>query len=155
MHPTVDEQLRGVRRLLDAVASDERLSPGSAEALHDARLIVRRLESSWSAVLPFLDWDNRATETLLADLARLLPGVPPPVARTGPELEFEVAHRRNVDLRARLAEAVRVLDSAGLDPDSAVRARALVVSHLRERLRRDPANRRPAPAPANPEGERR
>ena len=36
MHPTVDEQLRGIDRLLRAVASDPGLSPDSTEALADA-----------------------------------------------------------------------------------------------------------------------
>ena len=122
MHPTVDEQLRGVRRLLDGVveADGGLLSARSAAALDDARRIVRRLEWSWSLVLPFLDWDNRATEALLAELAALVPAAVPagstgggggaatqtPAAAHPPELHFALAHERNLALRARLTAAV-------------------------------------------------
>jgi hypothetical protein len=155
MHPTVDEQLRGVRRLLDGVAAGEQLSPRSAAALQDARSILRRLESSWSAVVPFLDWDNRATAALLDEVASLVPGAalpaPHPLPLTAePELDFEVAHRRNLALRAALTDVIAALATPGVDPAAADRARGLVATHLRERLARDPANRRSASADPRP-----
>jgi hypothetical protein len=166
MHPTVDEQLRGVRRLLDGVveADGGLLSARSAAALDDARRIVRRLEWSWSLVLPFLDWDNRATEALLAELAALVPAAVPagstptaaaatqaPAAAHPPELHFALAHERNLALRARLTAVVANLPEGA--PAPAPEARALIAAHLRRRLETDPANRRaPATATAGHDG---
>ncbi|MEZ5232471.1 MAG: hypothetical protein R2749_07155 [Acidimicrobiales bacterium] len=59
MHPTVDEQLRGIGRLLEHAATGGGLAPASADALDEARRRLRRLEGSWAQVLPFLTADNR------------------------------------------------------------------------------------------------
>jgi hypothetical protein len=134
MHPTVDEQLRGIDRLLRAVAADDGLSPDAAEALADASRMVRRLELSWPQTLNFLERDNRATEAVLADVAPLLP---PEFAAASSRLgaDSTTAHERNQALRGLLADAIVALP----DGDNGARARTAIAAHLRERIDRNPA----------------
>ncbi len=137
MHPTAEEQLAGVRRLLEAVAADEDLSTASAARLTDAGRILRRLQASWAGVAPFLAADNDASAGLLAQLAPHMP-----VAAEEPEPEPDSAEdvdQRNRRLRGLLAETIPHLDED---------ARRRVARHLRHRLDRDPTQRRaPRSAP--------
>jgi len=133
MHPTVDEQLRGIGRLLHAVAADAGLSPDAAEALADASRMVRRLEASWPHLLFFLDSDNHATEAVLADVAPLLP---PGFADESSRLDAGgTAYERNQALRELLADAIVALP----DGDDGARARTAIAVHLRRRIDRNPA----------------
>ncbi len=155
MHPTIDEQLQGVRRLLDAVAADPGLTPTSGAALADATRLLRRIEGTWARVLPFLVLDTRATAALLDELAPLLPE---PLAtdvratvrgeRSGPHLEPEQldpagAAARNVEVRTLLSAAIAALP----DDEPGRRARRAVVAHARRRLEADPLNARAPKAP--------
>jgi hypothetical protein len=115
-------------------------------------MILRRVESSWAAVLPFLAGDNRATAALLAEVATLVPqavvtaDAGPDVTAADAELDVTAADARNRALRAVLADVVRALPAAGAADDhpAAASARALIAAHLRARLDRDPTNRRAA-----------
>ena len=144
MHPTVDEQLRGIRRLLQIVVADEPLSPSSTEVLADATRMLRRLEASWGHVLAFLVADNQAMVGLLSDVAPLLGAdlgtdIAATLAahRAAPgqrDLDVGVAHERNMALRALLARAVTTLP----DDDTGRSARVAITAHLRQRLDRHP-----------------
>lgn len=154
MHPTVDEQLRGVRRLLELAAADPGLRAGSASLLADAGRQLRRLEGTWAEVLPFLVADNRATAAVLADVAPLLDAdlaeeVAGAVARTGTAalteaerdgLDVAAAAARNDELRGLLSRAIAALPE-GDDP-AGRRAGAAIAAHLRRRLDADPTNAR-------------
>ena len=144
MHPTVDEQLRGVRRLLQIVAADDGLSPAATEALADASRILRRLQSSWAQVPAFLASDNRATAAVLTEIAPLLPAelAADAVAMASgcaephlADLDLAAVHERNKALRALLAQAVTALPH----DDAGARARRVIAAHLCQRLARDPS----------------
>lgn len=123
----VAQHLAGARRLLEQVAADPGLSPASAAVVADARRLIRQAATAWPDALAFLIDDNRGLSGLLTALGLGAEDGP------GDEVSVGQAHRRNVELRARLAEAADSLDTAQVA--SAARA-------LRLRLDRDPANRR-------------
>lgn len=130
MHPTATEQLQGVLRWLDAVAADPGLSSASAERLADATRVLRRLETSGPARMPFLLADNVATETLLAELGVTVTSEPTPTEQD--------AHARNLALRALLTSAIADL------PVGADDSRRRIGAHLRNRVAADPSlNRNP------------
>lgn len=142
MHPTVDEQLAGARRLMELVMAESGLSDAAMARLTDAARLVRRVERSWAEVLAFLTADNRATAAVLGELADRLPdelaaaiGAERAAAFEPDEGEVAAAHDRNQRLRALLAEAAPQLDADD---------RRLVARHLRHRLEHDPTSRRPA-----------
>jgi hypothetical protein len=133
VHPTVDAQLRGVGRLLQVVAANADLSPESTEALAEATRMLRRLEASWPRLLPFLDWDNRATAAVLEQVAPLLPAGSAAASRPDPAITLP--HERNQALRGLLADAIVALPEG----DAGAGARAAIAAHLRERVDRNPA----------------
>jgi hypothetical protein len=148
MHPTIDEQLDGVARLLQRVAGDLGPDDPTAERLRTAAGTLRRIAGSWAAMLPFLTWDNAATVALLDVLDEATGSAFGPRARTpaGESAEppdpfdAEAVHARNLELRELLADAVR-----GLPPnavDGADRARAAAAAHVRARIARDPSGGR-------------
>jgi len=140
MHPTIDEQLEGVARLVDA-ASAAVEDPPLAERLVAAAGTLRRLGASWTAVLPFLSHDNAEVVELLA---RLAPELPSTLAERAAALagapvdplDAGAVHERNVALRGLLAEAVTAL------PVDASDARAAVARQARARIERDPFSSR-------------
>jgi len=130
--PTVGDQLRETRRILADVVAPEVRGDYAVAALDDVLATLRVLEGAWDRVLPFLHWDNAQTEHLLdrtdvdADLAERIAaaraaGPPDPV-------DFAAVHRRNLELRALLAEVV-----GQLGPDASG-----VTAHLRDRIARYP-----------------
>ena len=144
MHPTVEEQLRGIARLLAIVALDDALSPASAEALADATRMLRRMQATWRRVPAFLAHDNQATAAVLGEIAPLLPAemaasVAAAVAAHPGEsplgdLDVVAVDERNQVLRALLAQAIAALPR----DDAGTRARAAIAAHLRQRVERDP-----------------
>lgn len=144
MHPTPDEQLRAVLRLVDGASADPGLAEETKAALVDAGRLIRRLERSWSARLPFLTVDNELAAELLADLAPLLPSLQNEIeaAVGAPEPRDEpTAHAANKRFQDLLGRAVHLLP----DDPSGDDGRARIVAHLRSRLAADPAlNRTPA-----------
>lgn len=132
MRPTIDEQLDGVLRLLDAVARDEGLSPPARDRLRDAGRLVRRVRGSWSSAQPFLVEDNATLSDLLRGLGADVDELPDP---DGPDLALVAA--RNERLRARLSETIRALPDPAGSPD-ADGARARIGAYLRRRVDTDP-----------------
>lgn len=141
MHPTTEEHLAAVRRLLDEVAADPGVSGSSRLALDEAAKRLRRVERSGAARLPFLVGDNRASVELLAGLGDMAPDVVaaiPDIDGAGQHREPDV-HELNKQLRALMARAVRELPDDG--EGDAWRAR--VALHLRARIAIDPSINRP------------
>jgi hypothetical protein len=157
MRPTIPEQLDGAMRLLDLVEGDDGLSAGSAELLRNAGRLLKRVRASWEPMLPFLVEDNRAMDELLAGIAPLLPGLaadldgsppdpappdpappdpaPPDPAPPDPAPPDPAAvSRRNVELRALLARAIRELPRT----PAGLAARTRIGSYLLGRIEIDP-----------------
>ena len=141
MHPSVTEQLRGVRRTLTEVVAPDLSSPYPAEVLRGVVAALEGLERSWTRVLPFLVWDNAETAALLGAIS---PVVEPELAvritqlcdaEPGDALDVDAGDARNEALRGLLAEAVPGLAAGGAETAD---AHAAVVAHLRERIDRFP-----------------
>jgi hypothetical protein len=142
VHPSVTEQLRGVRRTLTEVVAPDLSHPYPTEVLRGVVAALEGLERSWVRVLPFLTWDNAATATLLRE--QVAPAVDAPLAARisaaleEPEpdpLDVDAADARNEALRGLLADAVPQLTAGG---DATAGAHAAVVAHLRARIERFP-----------------
>jgi hypothetical protein len=148
MRPSIDEQLRGIQRLIDTVARDEHLSTAGSEALVGASRALRRLEGTWSGVLPFLVADTRATASLLQSLSHVLPAqLSAEIDRATSSVpsypdpsvfDVAVADERNGELRRLLAKAVAALPVT----EHGEAARGEIAAHLRRRLDSDPASGR-------------
>jgi hypothetical protein len=140
MRPTVDEQLDGVRRLLDLIDSEDELSPAARELLRNAARLVKQVRGAWASTLPFLVEDNARLTALLAGLPGVVPGVSVDIApvvgaeQARPEIDVTVATRRNEELRSLLARAIQELPrtSGGLA------ARTEIGTYLRWRVEADP-----------------
>jgi hypothetical protein len=128
MRPTVDEQLDGVLRLLDAVVRDEDLSARGRDRLRDAERLVRRVRGTWSTALPFLVADNTALEGLLRELGADLAAAPEHGA------DVAAVAVRNEQLRERLSATIRVLPRPPHGDD----ARARIGAYLQHRVAADP-----------------
>jgi hypothetical protein len=141
VHPSVTEQLRGMRRTLTEVVAPDLSSPYPAEVLRGVVAALEGLERSWTRVLPFLVWDNAETAALLGAISSVVDpdlavrvsqvcDVEPPDA-----LDVDAADARNEALRGLLAEAVPGLAAGGAETAT---AHAAVVAHLRARIDRYP-----------------
>jgi hypothetical protein len=164
VHPTIDEQLDGIARLVEQAAGRVDDVP-TAERLRTAAGTLRRIGGSWWAVLPYLTWDNDSTLALLELLgggSDRHPGDPDRggAARGGiaartheataaplDPLDVKAVHARNLELRALLAEAIRALPPAEVGGGAARAARAAVAAHVRERIARDPSGGLPRRSP--------
>jgi hypothetical protein len=143
VHPTITEQLRGFSRILDEVVAPT-VEPGyPSQMLKGVIANLQRLAGFWDRVVPFLEWDNRATAAVLLDAAPLLDDDLAARARSAvgrathvlDPMDFDALHDCNRELRSILAETISPL-SAGGDGTAAVYAR--VRSHLRDRMSRYP-----------------
>jgi hypothetical protein len=140
LRPTITEQLRQTRRILE-----EEIAPCLVEK-HPVQVLayllgnLQSLEDSWSRVLPFLHWDNSCTAALLQSVSsEVEPALAAQIADTvraaAPDvLDFEAVQKRNADLRGLLARCVRESGAGEL---------VSVRTHLLERSKRFPF--RPAP----------
>jgi hypothetical protein len=144
VYPTITEQLRGYSRILDEVIAPAVDQGYPTDVLAGIIANLRRLAGYWDRVLPFLDWDNRATAEVLLDAMPLLPpdlaarvqvGLEPEGDEVIDPLNFDAVHERNRLLRSLLADTITPLAGGG-DRTAAVYAR--VRSHLRERMSRYP-----------------
>jgi hypothetical protein len=138
MRPTIGEQLDGTCRILEAVVAPEVAGTPAAEVLQGLVKNLRMLRTSWSAVLPFLHWDNEAMAALLT---RAMSSVPDALAQrimaaqdtqSAPDpVDVASVQERNDELRALLTEVVRVIDTVS-------DAHAEIVAHLAVRAGRYP-----------------
>lgn len=117
MRPTIDEQLAGAARLLRLAEAEAGMTPGIAELVRNARRLVDRVASSWSAALPFLREDNARTAALL--------GLDEPGSA-----DLAEAAARNEQLRGELCDRIHRLPAGD--------ERAAIGAHLRARVDADP-----------------
>ena len=143
MHPTSEEQLAAVRRLLDDVAADDGLTERSRATLEEAARRLRRIERGAAARLPFLVADNKASRALLDELDDLAPELAAAVPPVDQEAEHHepAAHRLNKELRGLLARAVHELP----ETERGEGWRRRLADHLRRRIAADPSINRPQP----------
>lgn len=130
MHPTINEQLTGARRLIDVAESESELSATSVEALANARRLLTQVQRSWSALLPFYLSDNERLGALLVRTGRT-------TAENGALEPDDVAAQaaRNAALRQRLAELIAELP----EPDADGGLRAEITAYLIARIDADPS----------------
>lgn len=140
MRPTVEEQLDGVRRLLDLIDSDPGLSAGSRELLRNAARVVRHVRGAWASTLPFLVEDNARLTELLTGLCGVVPAMSADIdtvigaGAAVPEVDVSAVSGHNAELRSLLARAIRELPRAGDGLD----ARIEIGNYLRWRVEADP-----------------
>lgn len=142
MRPTVSEQLEGIGRVLGQVVAPHISDPYAANILDGLLAALGSLAAGWAQVPPFLRWDVDGTVAVLTSARAIL--------NEGMTVEFNVLlvdapdddgdvlalqthHRR---LRSLLERAVPAIVE---DPDS----RALLVAHLRARIKRFPLSTPP------------
>lgn len=140
MHPTIDEQISGVHRLVETIAADDALSETSRDLVRHVLEILRLLESTRRQLLPFLATDNAALIELLLGIGRLL-GVRAQVEEAATDgsasVDFQDESRlveRNMMLRASLADVIARLPETG--PGNEGRRR--IAQYLIKRSDRDP-----------------
>lgn len=121
MRPTIDEQLDGASRLLRLAEEDPGISPAAAELVRNARRLIDRVSTSWSAALPFLQDDNATVSALLGSDAS---------GTANGEGDLAAAAARNEELRAALTLRIQELPAG---PD-----RAAIGAYLRARVAADP-----------------
>jgi hypothetical protein len=98
MQPTPEADLRAIRDSLERLVASGEAPPAITPVLSDTIRSLRRLERSWSELLPYLATENNATRALLGELQPLVPA----------------------ELRSELHDAAtattRIIDPALLDP---------------------------------------
>jgi len=135
----MSDQLAGIRRILEEIVAPE-LRPGyPTQMLRGVVKNLAMLESSWSSVLPFLQWDTEATAALLREAAPYVDeGLRARIAQAEQSehevLSVEVLDERNTELRGLLAEAIGQL----MLREDASDLQARVKEHLVTRMSRYP-----------------
>ena len=134
MRPSVSEQLEGMCRILENAVAPELNNGYTQETLRSLIANVRMLGRAWHQLLPFLVWDNLATEALLRDARAHVDadlGARLDAALAAPPVEASdglAAETRN--------DALRELLCACLAGPPELNAR--IAAHLAERSRRYP-----------------
>jgi hypothetical protein len=139
MRPTLAEQLRGLRRVLEVAVAPAIADDYATEALAGVQRALAMLETREPEVLPFLLWDNAATAQLLEliDASGVALGSPVAPAEPVDSTRIAALDAENERLRGLLARAVPAL-AAAPDGSAAAVLHADVVAHLRERIARYP-----------------
>ena len=119
MYPTVTDQLRELRRVLNDVVMPEVNGSYAQETLSSVLSTLKMLEGAWDRVVPFLLWDNEQLSSLLGGDA--------PAATPSDPSDFAAVHQRNLELRDRLSKTVR--DGPETGP---------LLAYFRERIARYP-----------------
>ena len=128
MHPTVSEQLAGIRQVLADVVAPTVTDPYPADVLTGALAVLDLLADTWTEVPRFLRWDSEQTAVVLAMVGDSVPPAP------ADQLDIAAleAHHRHV--RAQLERAIPAI--LGDEP-----ARTAMVRLFRDRAERFPTNR--------------
>jgi hypothetical protein len=136
VRPTLSEQLRGLRHILDHVVTPQVQSDYANDTLGGVSRALEMLALRAVEVGPFLEWDNHATRELLRTIATrgvaLTQPIDPPAPIASGDLDG--ADAENERLRGILAA---LIPSLATDAD-ARDLHAAVVGHLRERITRYP-----------------
>jgi hypothetical protein len=138
MQPTPEADLRAIRASLDRLATSGEAPPAFAPVLSDTIQSLRRLERSWSKLLPYLAAENNATQTLLGELEPLVPAelrselqdaaATPPRIIDPHLLDPEPIQSANSDLRDLLARVIVALPTG----EPGAQARRRIRDHLSE-----------------------
>jgi hypothetical protein len=135
MRPTLPEQLRGLRRILETTVSPAVHDDYPQTTLQGVIRALEALEQHVNEIGPFLAWDSATTAALLVDVAAhvAVPGLdaPAPVIGIGDLAGLDTENER---VRGLLAGAIPALASTPAAADTYAR----VVQHLRERIARYP-----------------
>jgi hypothetical protein len=144
MQPTPEADLRAIRRSLEQLVASEEAPPAIAPVLGDTIRSLRRLERSWSTLLPYLATENNATRTLLGELEPLVPAeirseLHEAAAATSQAidprlLDPEPIQRANADLRDLLARVIVALPTG----EPGAQARRRISDHLAETVTQRP-----------------
>jgi hypothetical protein len=138
VRPTLPEQLRGLRHILEHVVSPAVVDDYPQTTLQGVIRALEMLEARVDDVLPFLVQDNAATTELLRAIAECAPldgPIEPDVPiDAGSIVAIDAENER---LRGLLAAVIPTLSAApGGSPAAALHAR--VVTHLRARIAQYP-----------------
>ena len=135
MRPTVTEQLRDTRRILNDVVLPHIADGYAAQIASLALTNLEMLEGAWAKVLPFLHWDNAGALALLASLrGEISPELASAVARAAgappcDPYDMQALQARNEALQTLVHRAIGECGPGGRE---AIRA------HLLERTARYP-----------------
>ena len=138
MRPTLPEQLRGLRHVLEHVVAPAVVDDYPQSTLQGVIRALEMLEARVDDVLPFLVRDNTATAELLQMIAACIPLA----GSIAPPEPVDMARIASIDaenerLRALLADAIPALASAP-EGSAAAGIHAQVVTHLRARIAQYP-----------------
>ena len=136
MRPTLSEQLRGLRHILDHVVAPEVQGDYANDTLASVSRALEMLALRAGEVGPFLEWDNHETRELLRTIAArgvALTGPMDPIASIASG-DLDGADSENERLRGILAAVIPTLAANAETHD----LHAAVVAHLRERIARYP-----------------
>ena len=138
MRPTLPEQLRGLRHVLEHVVAPAVTDDYPQSTLQGVIRALEMLEARVDDVLPFLVRDNVATAKLLQVIAECVPvggsiEPPEPVDMSS----ISSIDSENERLRALLADAIPALSAAPED-SAAAGIHTQVVAHLRARIAQYP-----------------
>jgi hypothetical protein len=143
VRPTVGDELSGVRRILQDVASEPALAPDAVAALGDACAILARVEKYWSKVLPYLLADTSQLTAVLQEISPALPAdlqqdIQALVAEQGAYRDVTIDFARADDLEQTARSLVsRAIAALPADPPGQggplARVRSALASSLEER----------------------
>jgi hypothetical protein len=144
VRPTIEEQLRGLRAVLEQVVAPEVGAPYPRDLLATVVAALERLEQQWGRELVAMRDESAALDALLADArravasvesglgARLDSAIAAALAQPEPDWLDPSAGRAHYEIRrGLLADVVRELDPASSPPDE---LRTRIVAHLRAHL---------------------
>lgn len=136
MRPTLSEQLRGLRHILDHVVAPQVQSDYANDTLLGVSRALEMLALRAGDVGPFLEWDNHETRELLRTIATRGAALTQPIDPIAPIAtgDLDGADAENERLRGILAAVIPVLAADAEMHD----VHAAVVAHLRERVARYP-----------------
>ena len=136
MRPTLSEQLRGLRHILDHVVAPEVHTDYAHDILLGVSRALEMLAVRAGEVGPFLEWDNHETRELLRAIATSGVSLTEPIDPTTPIATGDLAalDAETERLRGILAAVIPALAAGAATHD----LHAAVVAHLRERVARYP-----------------
>ncbi|MEO8692453.1 MAG: hypothetical protein ABI658_02990 [Acidimicrobiales bacterium] len=136
MRPTLAEQLRGLRHILDHVVAPEVQGDYAQQSLLGVSRTLEMLEQRAGAVGLFLEWDNRETHAIVESISAHGISLAQPVDPITPIMTGDLValDGENERLRGILAAVIPAITDRAETHD----LHAAVVAHLRERVARYP-----------------
>jgi len=127
MHPTIDEQLLGVLRLLKTIDGIDHVPDEAREVLANVRRLISHAQRANVAAQAFYDADNQTLTDLLAQLG-------PESNRAASMVSAREPAQRNTDLRAVLSDTIQNLPCTAAGD----RQRGEIGRYLLRRVEQDP-----------------